>query len=96
MPQPLPPAKVVTIDANRSWQVAPRLNHKQFRDRQGASPSSADQAQLRKLSIVAHLSQILRAFDTDIGEQAWEQPVTRRLTTAHNNYLRPMQNNLDE
>ena len=87
---------VVTRAANRIWQVAPRLNDRQFRDRQRAPPSSADQAHLRKLSIVAHLSRTLRAFDDENGEQAWEQRVIRRLTTAHNNYLQPMQNNLNE
>ena len=84
---------VATRDANCICQVAPRLNDKQFRDRQRAPPSSADQAQLRKLSILAHLSLTLRALETDIGEQAWEQRVRKRLTTAHNNYLRTMQNN---
>ena len=87
---------VVARDANRIWQVAPRLNDRQFRYRQRAPPSNADQAQLRMLSIVAHLSRTLRAFNVDIGEQAWEQRVIRRLTTANNNYLRPMQNNLNE
>ena len=87
---------VVTRDANRIWQVAPRLNDKQFRDRQRAPLSSADQAQLRKLSIIANLSRTLRAFDTGICEKAWVQRVIRRLTTAHNNCLRPMQNNLNE
>ena len=87
---------VVTRDANRIWQVAQRLNDRQFRDRQRVSPSSADQAQLKKLSIVAHLLRTLRVFDTDIGEPAWEQRVIQRLTTAHDNYLRPMQKNLNE
>ena len=87
---------VVTRDANRIWQVAPRLNDRQFRDRQQEPPSSANQAQLRKLSIIAHLSRTLRAFDTDTGEPAWEQRVVRWLTTAHDNYLRSMQNNLSE
>ena len=59
-------------------------------------PSSADQAQLKKLSSIVHLSRTLRAFDTDIGESAWEQRVIQRLTTAHDKYLRPMQNNLNE
>ena len=61
---------VVTPDANRTWQVAPRLNDRQFRDRQRVSPSSTDHAQLKKLLIIAHLSRTLRAFDTDIGEQS--------------------------
>ena len=76
--------------------MAPRLDDRQFRYRQRAPPSNADQAQLRKLSIVAHLLRTLRAFNVDISEQAWEQRVIRRLTTAHNNYLRPMQNNRNE
>ena len=42
---------VVTRDANRIWQVAPRLDDRQFRDQQRVPPSSADQAQLKKLSI---------------------------------------------
>ena len=77
---------VVTRDANRIWQVAPRLSDRQFRDRQVVPPSSANQAQLRKLSIIAHLSRNLRAFDTDTGEPALEQRVVRRLTTPHDNY----------
>ena len=87
---------VVTRDANRIWQVASRLNERQFRDRQRVPPSSASQAQLRKLSIITHLSQTLRVFDADTGEAAWEQRVVRQLTMAHDNYLRPMQNNLNE
>ena len=87
---------VVTRDANRISQVAPRLSDRQFRDRQRVPPSSANQAQPRKLSIIAHLSRTLRAFDTDTGEPVWEQRVVRRLTTAHDNYLRPMQNDLSE
>ena len=46
---------VVTRDANRIWQVVPRFNDRQFRDRQRVPPSSATQAQLRKLPIIAHL-----------------------------------------
>ena len=76
------------------WQVAPRLDERQFRDRQRVPPSSADQAQLKKLSIVAHVSRTLRAFDADKGEPAWEQRVVQILTTAHDNYLRPMMNDL--
>ena len=86
----------MTRDANQIWQVAPRLNDRQFRDRQRVPPSSADQAQLKRLSIVAHLSRTLRAYDTDIGEPAWEQRVIQRLSTAHDNYLRPMMNDLHE
>ena len=85
---------VVTRDANRIWQVAPRLDERQFRDRQRVPPSSADQAQLKKLSIVAHVTRTLRAYDADKGEPAWEQQVVQRLTTAHDNYLRPMMNDL--
>ena len=85
---------VVTRDANRIWQVAPRLDERQFRDRQWVPPSSADQAQLKKLCIVAHVLRTLRAFDADKGEPAWEQRVVQRLTTAHDNYLRPMMNDL--
>ena len=85
---------VVTRDANRIWQVAPRLDERQFRDRQRVPLSSADQAQLKKLSIVAHVSRTLRTFDADKGEPAWEQRVVQRLTTAHDNYLRPMMNDL--
>ena len=87
---------LVTRDANRMWQVAPRLSERQFRDRQRDPPSSADQAQLRKLSIVAHLSKKLRAFDIGIGEQAREQSVAARLAVAHDKYLRLKQNNLHE
>ena len=86
----------MTRDANRLWQVAPRLSDRQFPDRQRVPPSSANQAQLRKLPIIAHVSQTLRAFDTDTGEPAWEQRVVWRLTTSHDNYLRPMQNDLSE
>ena len=86
---------MVTRDANRIPQVAPRLNDRQFRDRQKVPLSSASQAQLRKLSIVVDLSRTLRASDTDIDEPAWAQREVRRLTTAHDNYLRPMQNNLN-
>ena len=85
---------VVTRNANRIWQVAPRLDERQFRDRQRVPPSSADQAQLKKLSIVAHVTRTLRAYDADKGETAWEQRVVQRLTTAHDNYLRPMMNDL--
>ena len=85
---------VVTRDANRKWQVALRLAERQFRDRQRVPPSSADQVQLRKQSIVAHVSRTLRAFDADKGEPAWEQRVVNRLTTAHDNYLRLMMNDL--
>ena len=42
------------------------------------------------------MSRILGAFDDDTGEAAWEQRVVRRLTMAHDNYLRPMQNDLHE
>ena len=59
----------MTRDANRIWQVAPRLDERQFRDRQRVPPSSADQAQLKKLSIVDHVSRTLRAFDADKGEK---------------------------
>ena len=58
---------VVTRDANRIWQVAPRLDERQFRDRQRVPPSSADQAQLKKLSIVAHVTRTLRAYYADKG-----------------------------
>ena len=81
-------------DANRIWQVASYLSKPQFKDRQSVPPSDATQAQLRKLSIVAHLSQTLRAFGVEIGEQAWEKRVLVWMTLAHDNYLRPMQNNL--
>ena len=96
-----PPSKdvagsLVTRDAHRIWQVAPRMSDRQFRDRQRVPPSGADQAQLRKLSIEAHLSRTLHAFDVDIGEQAWEQRVVARLSLAHDNYLRPMQNKVHE
>ena len=40
------------------------------------------------------MSRTLRAFDADKGETAWEQRVVERLTTAHDNYLRPMMNDL--
>ena len=83
---------VVTRDANRIWHVAPRLDERQFRDRQRVPPLNADQVQLKKLSIVAHVTRTLRAFDVDQGEPAWEQRVVQRLTTAHDNYLRPMMN----
>ena len=84
----------MTRDANRIWQVAPKLDERQFRDRQRVPPLNADQAQLKKLSIVAHVTRTLRAFDVDEGEPAWEQRVVQRLTTAHDNYLRPMMNDL--
>ena len=87
---------VVTRDANRIWQVAPKLNERQYRDRQRVPPTSTHQAQLRKLLVIVHVTQTLRPFDADTGEAAWEQRVIRRLTTAHDNYLRPMQNNLHE
>ena len=101
VPPYYPPSKdvvgsLVIRDANRIWQVAPRKLDRHFRDCQRVPPSTADQAQLRKLSIVAHLSRTLRAFDVDIGEQVWEQRVVARLALAHDNYLRPMQNNLNE
>ena len=64
---------VVTMDANRIWQVAPRLNERQFRDRPKVPPTGANQAQLRKLSIIVPLSRTLRPFDANIGEAAWEQ-----------------------
>ena len=82
--------------ANRIWQVAARLSERLFKDRQRVPPSSADQARLRTPSIAAHLSRTLRTFDVDIGEQAWEQRVVTRMALAHDNYLRPVQNNLDE
>ena len=85
---------VITRDANRIWLVAPRLNERQFRDRQRVPPTSTQQAQLRKLSIIVHLLRFLR--DADAGEAAWEQRMINRLTAAHDNYLRPMQNNLHE
>ena len=87
---------MVTRIANRIWQVAPRLNERQFRDRQKVPPTGVNQAQLRKLSIIVHLSRTLRPFNAATGEAAWEQRVVRRLTTAHDNYLRPMQNDLHE
>ena len=56
VPPYYPPSKdvvgsLVTRDANRIWQVAPRISDRHFRDRQRVPPSTADQAQLRKLSI---------------------------------------------
>ena len=42
------------------------------------------------------MTRTLRPFDADTGEAAWEQRVFRRLTTTHDNYLCPMQNNLHE
>ena len=42
------------------------------------------------------MSRTLRAFAVDIGEQVWEQRVVARLALAHDNYLRPMHNNLHE
>ena len=87
---------VVTRDANRIWQVAPKLNKRQYRDRQRVPPTSTHQAQLLKLSIIVHLSRTLRPFDADTGEAAREQRVIKRSTAAHDNYLRPMQNNLHE
>ena len=71
-------ATVVTRDANRIWQVAPRLYERQFRDRQRVPPSSADQAQLKKLSIVSHVTMTLRAHDIDKGGTAWEQRIVQR------------------
>ena len=82
---------MVTRDANRIWQVAPKLNDRQYRP-----PTITHQAQLRKLSVIVHVTRTLRPFDADTGEAAWEQRVIRRLTTTHDNYLRPMQNNLHE
>ena len=64
---------VVTRDANRIWQIAPKLNERKYRDRQRVPPTSTHQAQLRKLSIIAHLSRTLRPFDANTGEAAWEQ-----------------------
>ena len=101
VPPCYPPSKdvagsLVTRADNGIWQVASRLSDRQFRDRQRVPPSSADQARLRKLSVVAHLSRTLRAFDVDNGEQAWEQRVVALLALAHDNYLRPMHNNLNE
>ena len=61
-----------------------------------SAPSNTDQALFKKLSKIAHLSRTVRAFDVDIGEQAWEQRVVRRLALAHNIYLRSMHNNLHE
>ena len=87
---------VVTGDANRICQVAPKLNDRQYRDRQRVPPTNTHQAQLRKLSVIVHVTRTLRPFDADTGEAAWEQRVIRRLTTTHDNYLRPMQNNLHE
>ena len=55
-----------------------------------------DQAQLRILSNIAHLSRTLRSFDVDIGEQAWQQHVMGRMALAHDHYIRPLQNNLHE
>ena len=46
--------------------------------------------------MIVHVTRTLRPFDADTGEAAWEQRVIRRLTTTHDNYLRPMQNNLHE
>ena len=87
---------MVTRDANRIWQVAPKLDARQYRDRQRLTPTSTHQAQLRKLSVIVHVTRTLRPFDADTGDAAWEQRVIRRLTTTHDNYLRPMQNNLHE
>ena len=87
---------VVTRDANRIWQVAPKLNDRQYRDHQRVPPTNTHQAQLRKLSVIVHVTRTLRPFDADTGEAAWEQRVIRRLTTTHDNYLRPMQINLHE
>ena len=87
---------VVTRDANRIWQVARKLNDRQYRDRQRVPPTNTHQAQLRKLSVIVHVTRTLRPFDADTGEAAWEQRVIRRLTTTHDNYLRPMQINLHE
>ena len=42
------------------------------------------------------MSRTLRPFDADTGEAAWEQRVIKRLTAAHDNHLRPMQNNKHE
>ena len=96
-----PPSVVVvgsleTRDANRIWQVAPRLWEHQFKDRQRVPSSHADQRQLQKLSIVAHLSRTLRAYKVDIDEQAWEKRVLPRMALAHDKYLRLMQNNIHE
>ena len=85
---------LVVRDANRMWQVALFLSEPQFRDRQRVPPSKAGHAQLQKVSIVAHLSRNVRAFDVDIGEQAWERRVRNRMALTHDNYLRSMQNNL--
>ena len=87
---------VITRDANRIWQVAPRLNERQFRDRQRVPPTSTQQAQLKTLPVIVHLSRTLRPFNADTGEAAWEQRVINRITATHDNYLRPMQNNLHE
>ena len=54
------------------------------------------QVQLRKLSIFAHLWRSLGAFDVEIREQAWKKRVLARVALAHDNYLRPMQNFLEE
>ena len=87
---------VVTRDANRIWQVAPKLNDRQYRDRQKVPPTNTHQAQLRKLSVIVYVTRTLRPFGADTGEAAWKQRVIRRLTTTHDIYLRPMQNNLHE
>ena len=87
---------VVTRDANRIWQVAPKFNERQYRDRQRVPPTSTHQAQLQKLSVIVHVTRTLRHFDSETGEAAWEQRVIRRVTTTRVNYLRPMQNNLHE
>ena len=65
----------------------------QFKVRQRIPPSNADQAQLRKISLAAHLLQALRAIDVEIEELAWEKRVHARMAMAHDNYLRPMPNN---
>ena len=87
---------MVTRDANRIWQVSPKLNDRQYCDRQKVPPTNTHQAQLRKLSVIVYVTRTLRPFDADTGEAAWEQRVIRRFTTTDDNYLRPMQNNLHE
>ena len=63
---------VVTRDANRIWLVAPKLNERQYRDRQRVPPTNTQQAQLQKLSLIVHVTRTLRPFDADTGEAAWE------------------------
>ena len=97
----LPPSddvsgSVVTNDSKRIWMAAERLYANMYAIKKRAPPTEADQREVNRTTIAAHVTRLLRPRDADMTEQAWEQRAREQLPATPNNYMAPLQHNITE